>query len=275
MSRQTSFSRPVGREVPPFEVRHRREKRNAYAACIFVINEGEKVRKQLRDMAAYADQVDLIIADGGSSDGSFDGRILEETRVTALLVKTGPGRLSAQMRMAMAYTMDEGYEGVIVVDGNGKDGMEAIPAFCAKLDAGSDHVQGSRFIPGGRHENTPLSRLLGVRLLHAPLLSLSAGFRYTDTTNGFRGYSRRLILDPRVQPFRDVFSGYELHYYLAIRAARLGLRVCEIPVSRCYPDTGRVPTKIHGLRGNLHVLATLLRAVLHRFDPPAPAAPVT
>ena len=267
MSQPNTSELSPAREVPSFEVRYQTEKRNRYAVCVFVINEGEKIRKQLRKMAALAGSVDIIVADGGSTDGSFDGGILEETGVTALLVKTGPGKLSAQMRMAFAYVMERGYEGVIAIDGNGKDGIEAIPAFIQKLDDGFDHIQGSRFVSGGHHKNTPLSRLLGVKLLHSPLISLSAGFRYTDTTNGFRGYSRRFLLDPRVQPFREVFSRYELHYYLAIRAARLGFRVCEIPVSRCYPDGGKVPTKITGIRGNWLVLKTLLKAFLHRYDP--------
>jgi len=258
---------PASWEVPAFDIPFCREKRHRYAVCVFVINEGEKARKQLRKMASLAGAVDVIVADGGSTDGSFDGGILEECGVRALLVKTGPGKLSAQMRMALAYAMQEGYEGVITIDGNGKDGIEAIPAFAKAMDDGYDHIQGSRFIKGGRHENTPLSRLLGVKLLHAPLISISAGFRYTDTTNGFRGYSRRFLLDERVQPFREVFSRYELHYYLAIRASRLGFRVCELPVSRCYPGGGPVPTKIKGFAGNSLVLKTLFRAAFHRYDP--------
>ncbi|HEX8431253.1 MAG TPA: hypothetical protein VF625_08190, partial [Longimicrobium sp.] len=142
-----------------------------------------------------------------------------------------------------------------------------IPAFLRALDEGYDHVQGSRYVPGGVAVNTPLSRHVGVMLLHAPLISLSAGTRYTDTTNGFRAYSRRLLEDPRVAPFRDVFQAYELHYYLAIRAARLGFRVTELPVTRAYPRGGKVPTKISPLRGNLRVLRTLFQACLHRFDP--------
>ena len=96
----------------------------------------------------------------------------------------------------------------------------------------------------------------------------TAGFRYTDTTNGFRAYSRRFLLDERVAPFRDVFTGYELHYYLAIRAAQLGFNVCETPVTRAYPQHGRTPTKIRGVRGNLLILRTLWRACRHRYDPP-------
>lgn len=258
---------PTEWEVPEFDVVFERPKAHRWAVCIFVLNEGEKIRKQLGAMAGLASQVDILIADGGSTDGAFDPPILESTGVSALLRKTGPGRLSAQMRMGLAWAMQRGYDGVVTIDGNGKDGVEAIPNFVRSLEAGCDHLQGSRFIKGGRHAHTPWMRLLGVRLLHAPLISLSSGFHYTDTTNGFRAYSRKFLLDQRVLPFRDVFSGYELHYYLAIRAAQLGFKVAEFPVSRCYPAEGKVPTKIRGWRGNLMVLQTLFRAVAHRYDP--------
>jgi len=242
-------------------------RRHQYCVAVFVINEGERVRAQLRAMAPLADRVDIIVADGGSTDGSLALDTLDEFRLRALLIKRGPGKLSAQMRMAIAFALDEGYEGVIVVDGNGKDDISAIPDFIARLDEGYDHVQGSRYIPGGQGINTPLSRTLGVKILHAPLISLAAGTRYTDTTNGFRAYSRRLLADPRVQPLRDIFMAYELHYYLAIRAARLGFRVTEAPVTRRYPKTGKTPTKISPVKGNLLVLRTLAAAVFGRFNP--------
>jgi dolichol-phosphate mannosyltransferase len=218
-------------------------------------------------MKTYARQVDIIVADGGSTDDSLTPDTIAVADVTALLVKTGPGKLSAQMRMAFAFCLDAGYDGILTIDGNGKDGIEAIPNFIELLAAGYDHVQGSRYIQGGHHENTPFVRHWAVALVHAPLISLAARFRYTDTTNGFRAYSRKLLVDPRIQPFRNCFVGYELHYYLAIRAAQLGFRCIEAPVSRIYPNRGPVPTKISPVRGNLLVLKTLLKSVLHQYDP--------
>jgi glycosyltransferase involved in cell wall biosynthesis len=242
-------------------------RRHRYCVVVFVINEGERIRKQLAEMARHAARVDIVVADGGSTDGSLAFGYLAEHGVRALLVKRGPGKLSAQMRMAMDFVIAERYHGMIVIDGNGKDDHSALSQFVDLLDAGYDHVQGSRYVPGGKGINTPRSRTLGVRLLHAPLISLAAGIRYTDTTNGFRAYSRRLLTDPRVQPLRDVFVGYELHYYLAIRAARLGFRVVETPVTRRYPESGKIPTKISPVKGNLTVLRTLAAAVAGRFNP--------
>jgi len=242
-------------------------KRSRYCVAVFAINEGERLRAQLRAMAALADQIDIVVADGGSTDGSLAPETLGEFRLRALLIKRDAGRLSAQMRMAIAFTLEQGYEGLVVVDGNGKDDVSAIPRFIALLDAGYDHIQGSRYVPGGEGINTPWTRTLAVRLLHAPLISLAAGEAYTDTTNGFRAYSRRLLTDPRVQPLRDIFSGYELHYYLAIRAARVRLRVIETPVTRRYPESGKTPTKISPIRGNILILRTLVSAALGRFNP--------
>jgi hypothetical protein len=253
--------------VPAFRALELAPRSARWCVCVPVIDEGERIRNQLERMRPWLAGLDLAIADGGSRDGSLEEAFLRATPVRALLTKTGPGRLSAQMRMAMAWGMQQGYEGLIFVDGNDKDGPDALPRFAEQLASGWDHVQGSRYLPGGRGVNTPWLRHLGVRWLHAPLVSFAAGQRYTDTTNGFRAYSRRLLLDPRVQPFRDVFSAYELHYYLAIRAARLGFRVCEIPVTRTYPAAGPLPSKIRPLRGELRILATLLRAVSGAWNP--------
>jgi len=173
--------------------------------------------------------------------------------------------------MAFAAALDDGYHGVVTVDGNGQDGVKAIGRFRDRLDDGYAYVQGSRFVPGGVAVNTPWSRYLGIRLLHAPLLSAGARTWYTDTTNGFRGHSARLLADPRVNVFRDVFDAHELLAYLPVRAARLGLRVCEVPVTRAYP-AGAVPTKIKGLSGNLDLLGVAARAATGRYDP-APDQP--
>jgi glycosyltransferase involved in cell wall biosynthesis len=260
---------PADWQVPAFRAATFTPRRRDIALCVFVLNEGERIRRQLSAMPPHCRDVDLIVADGGSTDGALDTDFLRDCSVRSLLAKTGPGRLSAQMRMALAWCLVEGYRGVIVMDGNDKDDPAAIGRFVAARRAGVDHVQGSRFRPGGRGINTPWSRWLGLRFVHAPALSVAAGRSYSDTTNGFRAYSRRLLLDPRVAPFRDCFNGYELHYYLAIRAARLGYRVREVPVVRAYPRGAPAPTKIHGWRGHFGVLKALWSCCIGELDPPA------
>jgi dolichol-phosphate mannosyltransferase len=97
--------------------------------------------------------------------------------------------------------------------------------------------------------------------------SVAARHRFTDTTNGFRGHSRRLLTDPRVAPMREVFDTYELLAYLPIRAARLGHACCEVPVTRAYPPAGAIPTKIHGRAAQFDLVKILARAALGGYDP--------
>jgi glycosyltransferase involved in cell wall biosynthesis len=255
-------------ELPAYDVHVLRPRRSRHALTVFVLNEGERIRSQLVKMTPLAGEIDIIVVDGGSTDGALDGPYLAECGIRALLVKSGPGGLSAQMRVGLYWCLEQGYEGIVTIDGNDKDDSSAVPSFVAALESGADHVQGSRYVDGGRGVRTPVVRHLGVMLVHAPLISMAAGAHYTDTTNGFRAYSARLLRDPRVQPFRDIFQHYELHYYLAIRAARLGFRVAELPVTRSYPVSGSVPSKITGWRGNLAILGMLWRAVRGQFDPP-------
>lgn len=251
---------------PDFDQVIFRGKQHKYCVCVFVINEGERIQRQLKEMEKFADAIDVVVADGGSTDGSLESDFLKKHNVRALLTKKGPGKLSAQMRMAFAWALAEGYEGVVVVDGNGKDDISAIPNFTKLLEDGYDHIQGSRFVPGGNAINTPLSRELGLHLIHAPLISLASRRRHTDTTNGFRAYSSKLLKDDDIAVFRDIFQTYELHYYLAIESSRRKqYRTCETPVTREYPKGEKTPTKISPLKGNLHVLGVLFAAVCGKY----------
>lgn len=237
-----------------------------YCLCVPVINEGARLHAQLARMHKLADTIDVLIADGGSTDGSVEPGALKPFGVRAVLTTTEPGGLSTQLRFAFAYALDAGYAGIATMDGNNKDDPDSIVRLVRALDRGYDHVQGSRFVPGGLAIATPWVRLAAIRLVHAPLISRAAGLRYTDTTNGCRAYSRRLLLDPRVAPLRPVFRGYELPYYLAVRAPQVGYRVVEVPVTRRYPR-GRVPTKIRPILGHVAILRALLAVWRNRYNP--------
>ena len=255
-------------QLPLFEIHELKPKETRYCIVIPVINEGDHIRQQLKRMQEQkiSEKADIVIADGGSNDGSIDPALFKALNVRTVLVKTGPGKLSAQLRMAYAYALRQGYAGIVTVDGNGKDGLEAIPNFMRMLDQGYDFIQGSRFISGGQAINTPLARWLGIRCVHAPLISLGARHWFTDTTNGFRAYSRRLLLDKRVQPFRDIFTTYELLAYFSVRAPRLNYKIIEIPVRRTYPASGKIPTKIHS-QGYWVLIRILFQAVRGKYNP--------
>lgn len=234
-----------------------------------MINEGERILKELYRAYKHhiSDDVDIVICDGGSTDGSMEERKLRKLQVNTLLVKKDKGKQGAQLRMGIYWALQRGYKGIITIDGNYKDSIEDIPRFIKKLEEGYDFVQGSRYVKGGRAVNTPPIRNLAVRLIHAPVISLTAGQRFTDTTNAYRAYSARYLADDRVAPLRDVFMTYELLAYLSVRATQLGYRACEIPVTRAYPKKGRTPTKISFVRGNGELMKILFKNMRGAYRP--------
>ena len=255
--------------VPKFDCTEYADKSKEYVVLIPIINEGDRIHKELyrakkHDVSAFAD---IVICDGGSTDGCTDEKKLRKLDVNTLLVKQDSGKQGAQLRMGIWWALQRGYKGIITIDGNNKDSIEDVPRFIEKLEEGYDLVQGSRFIKGGRAINTPFIRTVSVKLIHAPIISLTAHQHFTDTTNAYRAYSARYLTDERVQPLRDIFMTYELLAYLSVRATQIGMKACEIPVTRAYPKEGKTPTKISFFKGNGELMKILLKNARGAYNP--------
>lgn len=255
--------------VPKFSSFEFDDRSKDYCVLIPIINEKGLIEKELeRAFNAEVYRVaDIVICDGGSTDGCTDHDDLKKFKVNTLLVKEDKGKQGAQLRMGFSWAIKRGYKGFITIDGNNKDSIEDVPRFIEKLNEGYAFIQGSRFVKGGQAINTPLSRKIAVKLIHAPVISMTAHKRYTDTTNAYRGYSSEYITDPRVDIFRDIFDTYELLAYLSVRADQLKMKTCEIPVTRAYPKTGNTPTKIHGFSGNWLLFKILIQNAFGKFKP--------
>jgi dolichol-phosphate mannosyltransferase len=254
-------------KIPKYKSFSLKTKKNDVCLIIPIINEGSRIITQLKKIKLLEKKFDIVICDGGSTDGSTDLNVLNELNVTTLLVKEDYGKLSTQLLIGFDWAIKNGYLYFVTIDGNNKDSVEDIPQFISKLEEGYDFIQGSRFIKGGKAVNTPILRLLALRLIHAPVISFSSNYHYTDTTNGFRGYSLLYLTHPKVDLFRSVFKTYELLVYLSVRASQLGLKVTEIPVKREYPKNVKVPTKISPIKGNFLLLKVLFLNLFKSYHP--------
>jgi len=255
--------------VPSYECNEYSAKKKDYCLLIPIINEGERIKKELERAKRFcvSEQVDIIICDGDSTDSSTDESIMQALEVNTLLVKKGPGKQGAQLRMGMHFALTRGYKGILTIDGNNKDSIEHVGRFIEKLEEGYDFIQGSRFVEGGHGVRTPFIRNVSVRLIHAPIISMTAKHRFTDTTNNYRAYSRRYLESKDVDVFRDVFTTYELLAYLSTRATQLGMKACEVPVDRVYPKSGKTPTKISAVKGNGNLMKILINNAMGRYNP--------
>ena len=259
-----SATRTEAWQLPPHQVTTFGPRGARYATIIPVWNEGQRLVRQLGEIARTPHVSDIFIADTHSTDGSTAPDALRALGVRAL-IEVGERGVSLALRPALAHAILDGYDGVILMDGNGKDDPAMLGAFARALDAGADYAQGSRYIPGGQGVNTPTRRDVLIRYVHSPIYSLICGRRFTDSTIGSRAFSTRFLLDPQVRPFRDLFRYYDLYFYLGWSACRLGYRVADVPVTRTYPREGPIPTKITLRRGYWHMIAPLLAIPLGRY----------
>ena len=256
--------------IPKYKLESFFTKRNKYALLIPVINEGNRFISQMNKMKEgnIFNICDVFICDGGSNDGSTNIDLIKKYGCRALITnisdKKGQG---VQLKQGFFETMKDEYNGAIMVDGNDKDNIdESLPLFIDKLNEGYDVVQATRFSLGGHNENTPFGRLIGIRLIASPLISLTSGFHYDDVCNGYKGFSRRYILDERMDWFREDFNTYEYCYYPLVHVKKLGYKACQVPTKRVYPKN-EVPSKIKGFSSNFKLLKEIFHLAYSKTRP--------
>ena len=90
------FERKPG--VPKFSCDEYAGKTKDYVVLIPIINEGDRIHDELRRAQAnhVSDHADIVICDGGSTDGCTEEEKLRALDVNALLVKKDEGKQGAQ-----------------------------------------------------------------------------------------------------------------------------------------------------------------------------------
>jgi dolichol-phosphate mannosyltransferase len=212
---------------------------------------GEVVRRVPRDVVDH-----VLVIDDGSTDSS--PRVAAEAGAEVLPMGRVAG-VGAALRAGYSLALERGFDVVVVMAGNNKDSPEEIPLLLDPIaEDRADFVQGSRFIkPDANFGPMPLYRKIATRV-HPILFSMVAGRRVTESTNGFRAVHRRVLDDERIDLDQDWLDEYELEPYLYLRAARLGYRIAEVPVSKVYPPRSLGQTKMKPVSGWWSILRPLL-----------------
>jgi len=226
-----------------------------YLIGICAFNEGDKIRRVVAKFSDYS-TYDVVIVDDGSSDGSLD-QIKVTFPVTVIRNETTRGA-GFGVRQILEYGRKSGYTAVFFVSGNDKDLPDDIRKLQQAIEEGYDLVQGSRYLPGGRHGRMPFYRQLATRVIHPILFSLIAGKRITDSTNGFRAVRLSLLDDPKIDVAQAWLDAYELEPYLFYKAIKLGYRVTEVPVTKIYPPKAQGYTKMKPFSGWWSILRPLV-----------------
>jgi len=195
-------------------------------------NEEARIAKALIGMPAVVDCA--VVVDDGSTDQTAEVARAHGAHVISIPQHTN---LDNALRTGFAYALEQNYDIIVVMAGNGKDTPAEIPRLLKPLEEGrADYVQGSRYLPGGNAGNMPRHRAFATRL-YPWLLRLYPGFPATDGTNGFRAYKASILRDPRIDIHQRWLCRTSVEFYLSIKVMQLGYRVVEVPVSKIYPQT--------------------------------------
>jgi glycosyltransferase involved in cell wall biosynthesis len=159
-------------------------------------------------------------------DGSRDATAATAAAAGARILRQPNAGKGAAMRAGCAWAVSQGYERVVLLDGDGQHDARETPRLVrAALDA--DLVIGRRIIDLRRQ---PLHRRAFNRL-SSLLVTLAAGRRVRDSQSGFRVFDPRLLLRLPLHGQR-----YDLESEICIIAARAGLRIAEVPITVIYNE---------------------------------------
>ncbi len=209
------------------------------AVVIPALNEEEPIAEVVRECLATGIPREVIVVDNGSTD-----RTAERAREAGARVVSQPMRGYGRACAAGVAAIDPACDIALFLDGDGSD----IPALMGQLvapvaDGTQDFVIGSR-TRGEREPGSMNAQQVFAGHLAGWLMRALYGVRYTDMCP-FRAVRTDTLARLHM---REETYGWNLE--MQMRAAKLGLRIQEIPVAhRC--RTGGV-SKVSGtLRGTL------------------------
>ena len=201
-------------------------------------DEAQNIERVLGHLLAAEPQVDVLVVDDGSPDGTGDlveAMAASDKRIN-LMRRDGKQGLGAAYRAGFAWGLERSYERFVEMDADGSHRAEDLGGLLAASREGADLVLGSRWIPGGGVVNWPWYRRWISRggTWYAQLM---LGLDVRDLTGGFRVFRRRTLEDLRLAEVES--QGYCFQIDMARRTAAAGMSIVEVPITFVERTHGR------------------------------------
>lgn len=192
-------------------------------------NEAQSLPVALTRIRTVVPEVDVLVVDDGSPDGT--GRIADDiaqrdTHVQVLHRQSKQG-LGAAYLAGFRWGLNRSYDVLIEMDADGSHRAEHLPSMLEALEE-ADVVIGSRWVPGGAVENWPRSREALSRGGNT-YARLMLGLPVHDATAGYRAYRRQALQAIDLDSVQS--QGYCFQVDLTRRSAHAGLRIAEVPIT--------------------------------------------
>jgi len=215
-------------------------------------NEVDAIGEVVNGVKYYSD---VLVVDDGSTDETSSLAIKSGARVIKHDKNMGKG---AAIKTGLNTAVDEDYDLMILLDGDGQHDPRCIPRLLEGID-GVDVLIGSRFldIPP---QNMPLHRRLSNGIT-TRLIRFVTGYNITDSQCGFR------VISKKAAPlFLDIsYNDYVYESEVLCKASENNLVVDEVPIECIYGNEKSYVQFRHVIHYLMFTLRLLMRKLLRRI----------
>ncbi|MCK5581349.1 MAG: glycosyltransferase family 2 protein [Candidatus Omnitrophica bacterium] len=213
--------------------------------CIVIpiYNEAQEIGEVVEDVKAKG--LDVLVVNDGSTDES--GEIAKDKGAIVITNPTRGGK-GFSLRKGFEYALDNDYDGVITMDGDGQHAVADLDQFIDKIKEFPVSV-----IAGNRMHNArgmPFVRWMTNRLMSL-LISVICGEFIPDSQCGYR-YIHSEIL----RKIKLTCSDFEIETEVLVKAGKLGCKIFSMPIQTIYCNE---ESRIHPVKDTLRFFSYLIK----------------
>jgi dolichol-phosphate mannosyltransferase len=192
-------------------------------------DELQNLESMARRVRAAVPEVDLLVVDDNSPDGTGDlaDKLAEGDSHVHVLHRAGKEGLGRAYIAGFSWALEQDYDAIVEMDADGSHQPEELPRLLGAL-ADADAVIGSRWVRGGKVVNWPKSREVLSRGGNI-YTRLMLGLHVEDATGGYRAYRAATLRKIDLNQVES--TGYCFQIDLTIRVVRSGLKLVEVPIT--------------------------------------------
>ena len=225
-------------------------------------NEEATIRQVINDLNRQMGKViglssgdySIAVFDDGSTDQSV--RIAAECGAVVIRHGTNNKGLGETFASIHEYFFKHRFDFLITVDGDSQfDASDIHSLLGAVRDEGYDFCSGSRFLSKETSKSVPPARRIGNQVF-ARFIGLSTGIKVSDSTCGFRVYSRKAL------SYLALTGGFSYTQETIIQLAAAKIKMTERPISVRYFKTRHSPHSHNLFRFGIRSAAMSIRTLI-------------
>jgi dolichol-phosphate mannosyltransferase len=204
----------------------------SYLVIIPTYNEAESLPILLRDLAVLRGDLNYLVVDDGSPDGTAEicEKLKSEIPNLEILKRSKKSGLGSAYRDGYRYALEKNFDAIIQIDADGSHQVSDLPKLLTKFESNPsfDLVIGSRWIKGGSVLNWSKHREALSRLANI-YSSLLLGLGVKDSTAGFRVYKTSAIKNLNLGNIKS--EGYCFQIEMTREMKNIGGVISEVPIT--------------------------------------------